>query len=269
MQQIHQRWSQVWSVEACDDIDQVPRQLAHSLCHRQAPQSIERRLARKDAPHPHARCRKYIASMPTACHPTRMTPEEGRSMLNELWDLVETLLGTGKDDLNAAEMAVRAFVTFTLTIAILRLGDKRIFGKGTLFDTVVAIMIGSIMSRAITGQAPLYATWVAGGVLIALHWLVAFLSYRVSWFGPLVKGNPVQLVDDGEVLEDRMREGAVTRNDLDQALRSQGNPPDPSSIESAYLERDGSISVVTARSEPKIVEVTVADGVQTVRLAIE
>lgn len=190
-------------------------------------------------------------------------------MLDGIWDLVQTLLGVGEEELNAGEMAVRAIVTFGVTVAILRLGDKRMFGKGTTFDTVVAIMIGSVMSRAITSSSSLLATWAAGMVLVWLHWLLGIMTFKFDWFGPLVKGNPVLLIKDGEVQQEGMREGSITPNDLEQALRVAGNTADPTDIQRAYLERDGSISVVSSKREPRILDISVADGVQTVRIAID
>lgn len=192
-------------------------------------------------------------------------------MLDTIWDTIKSLLGLNPDDLNAGQMALRTVLTFAITIAILRRGDKRLFGKGTMFDTVVAIMIGSIMSRAITGSSPLFATWVAGGVLVALHWLVAKLAFRLDWFGPLVKGNPELLIDQGRIRWDQMKESGVTRKDLDQAMRSEGIQPDPPLVDRAVLERDGSISVLPAeqRKEPSIVDISVQRGVQTVRIALE
>ena len=165
-------------------------------------------------------------------------------------------------------MAVRAVLTFAVTVATVRLGDKRLFGKGTAFDLVVAIMIGSVMSRAITGSGSLLATWLAGLVLVAMHWLLALLAFR-GWFGPLVKGRPVLLIEDGQVQRDAMRESHVTEMDLEQALRAEGREPDPSTVRLAYLERDGSISVVPCKEGPRVLEVSVADGVQTVRIAVE
>ena len=38
--------------------------------------------------------------------------------------------------------------TFVVTVAIVRLGHKRMSGNATAFDLVVAIMVGSVMSRA-------------------------------------------------------------------------------------------------------------------------
>lgn len=130
-------------------------------------------------------------------------------------------------------------------------------------------MVGSVMSRAITNTSGLVAIWVAGLVLIILHRLIATLAYHFHWFGPVVKGHAAVLVENGRVRETAMQKGHVSRLDLDQALREKGSEPDVSRIRLAYLERDGTISVVPRTAEPRVVEVAVQDNVQTVRIAIE
>jgi hypothetical protein len=110
-------------------------------------------------------------------------------VVDRMMSLLQSLLGIGAKELTPGQMALRAVLTFVVTVAIIRLGNKRLFGKGTAFDLVVAIVIGSVMSRAITNSSGLFATWLAGLVLIALHWLLATLSYHLDWFGPLVKGS--------------------------------------------------------------------------------
>lgn len=192
-------------------------------------------------------------------------------MWNDIQDILDTLFGNIETDLNAFQMAMRAIVTFIVTVAVIRIGNKRLFGKGTAYDTVVAIMIGSVMSRAITGSGSgtMLATWAAGLTLVLLHWLVSWLSYHIDSLGSLFKGHEVRLVKDGEILEEGMRETGTTRRDLDRAMREDGNVPDASRIQMAYMERDGSISVVPKSSAPKVVEVAVQDGVQTVRVVLE
>lgn len=190
-------------------------------------------------------------------------------MLREVWDAFEALLGIGSDNLGIGQMALRAVVVLLVTVAVVRIGDKRLFGKGTAFDLVVSIMIGSVMSRAITGSAPFYPTLVAGGALVGMHWLLAFLAVHLDWFGSIVKGTPVLLVKDGRILRDEARDSAITRNDLEQAIRSAGNEPDLSQVKRAWLERDGTISVIPREQKPQILDVSVADGVQTVRIALE
>jgi uncharacterized membrane protein YcaP (DUF421 family) len=66
-----------------------------------------------------------------------------------------------------------------------------------------------------------------------------------------------------------MRRTNLSTRDLAEALRQQGKPPDVSKVQFAYLERNGRISVVAARDEPRIVVVSVAEGVQTVRIELK
>ena len=192
-------------------------------------------------------------------------------MWNEIRDVVDALFGDIDTDLNALQMAMRAIVTFVVTVAVIRVGNKRLFGKGTAYDTVVAIMIGSVMSRAITGSGSgtMLATWAAGLTLIVMHWLLSTLSYHLPWFGSAIKGHEVELVRDGQVLKDGMRETGTTVRDLERAMRSDGSVPEIENIRMSYMERDGSISVVPGSSEPKVIEVSVRDGVQTVRIALD
>lgn len=107
------------------------------------------------------------------------------------------------------------------------------------------------------------AIWSGGFMLIALHWLFSWLSYRVKGFGPVVKGHALQLIRDGEDVPGAMRETSTTSRDLERTIRESGYDPGRVHIQQAYLERDGSISIVPA---PRVLEVQVEEGVQTVRI---
>ncbi|HEX8274283.1 MAG TPA: YetF domain-containing protein [Longimicrobiaceae bacterium] len=191
-------------------------------------------------------------------------------MLQEARGALEGLLGLGRDagDIEAGQMALRAVVVYAFTLGVVRVGSRRFLGKATAFDVILGIMIGSVMSRGINGSAGLVPTLAAGAVLVALHGLFAMLAFRTSWFGDWVKGRPVLLVEDGRVRPEGMRQASLTENDLAEALRLQGREPDPSRIRRAYLERNGSVSVVPREGAPRVVEVAVADGVQTVRVEL-
>ena len=83
-----------------------------------------------------------------------------------------------------------------------------------------------------------------------------------------MKGKRILLIEDGEIQRDGMRSGSITDDDLTQAIRLNTNQTDPSKIKLAYLERGGQISVIPFKREPRIVDVSVEDGVQTVRIEV-
>jgi uncharacterized membrane protein YcaP (DUF421 family) len=189
-------------------------------------------------------------------------------MIDALSDQVDTLLGT--DDINVAQMALRTLIVYVFTVAIVRLGNKRFLGKGSAFDIILAIMLGSIMSRAITASSPFFATMFgAGAVLVGLHWLFSKLSYHTPWFGSLVKGDPVLLIEDGHVQRDQARRTAITTADLEEIFRQQGQTYDPSTIERSYLERSGDVSLLPYTKEPRVLSVSVEKGVETVRIELK
>ena len=72
-------------------------------------------------------------------------------------DLPRSLLGIGAESLNPGQMALRAVLTFVVAVVIIRLGHKRLFGKGTAFDLVVAIMVGSVYAASAVGLVDLIA----------------------------------------------------------------------------------------------------------------
>jgi len=191
-------------------------------------------------------------------------------MIESLSNALGPLLGLGLDagQIGPGQMALRAIIVYGFTLFIVRLGSKRFLGKATAFDVIMGIMIGSVMSRGINGSAALHATLAAGAVLVGLHWLFGVLSFHTGWFGSIVKGSPVKLIEDGQVREDAMRGSSLSRNDLEEALRLEGMTPDPSRVALAYLERDGSISVVPREQPPRIVDIRIADGVQIARIEL-
>ncbi len=191
-------------------------------------------------------------------------------MLQTVWEQFRIWLGLGLDvaDVGALQMALRTLVVYALSLIIVRLGSKRFLSEATAFDVIVGIMLGSVMSRAINGSAPFVPTVLSGTVLVGIHWLLGILAFHAGWFGTLVKGSPVLLIKDGEVQEQNMRQTGLSPNDLEQALRLRSNQTDPAKIKLAYLERNGGISVIPRQHESRIVDVSVADGVQTVRIEL-
>jgi uncharacterized membrane protein YcaP (DUF421 family) len=191
-------------------------------------------------------------------------------MMNTALDTVRQLLGLGSDiaDVNAFQMALRTILIYVFALAIIRLGSKPFLSEATAFDVIVAIMLGSIMSSAINGAAPFVPTIVAGAVLVGAHWLLAYLTSRLDWIGPLVKGHPTLLVRDGQIQEEGLRSSGLSTRDLEEHLRLQGRTTDISSVRLACMERNGRISVVRARRAPRAVDVAVDDGVKTVRIEL-
>jgi uncharacterized membrane protein YcaP (DUF421 family) len=165
-------------------------------------------------------------------------------MFEEIGIWVVWTLGLDDGDLVSRHMIARAVVVFAFAVLIVRLGKKRFISENTAFDVILGVMLGSVLSRAITGQSPFAPTLVAALVLVGLHWLFARIAFRSDRFGTLIKGSTRLLVSDGKVDWDAMRRSNLSRNDLLEALRLRANLTDWEQVREARLERNGEISVI-------------------------
>ncbi len=171
-------------------------------------------------------------------------------------------------DLEFWQMATRAILVYVIAIAIVRMGKKRFMGRSSTFDLLLGIMLGSVLSRGITGQAPLAGCVAAGCALLLMHWALGAIAYYLDWFAILIKGRPRVLVRDGKIDKTATAKSHVGKEDLAEAMRANGRTEDPADIRLATLERSGEISVLPAPRNPEIVEVKVAEGVQSIRIEL-
>lgn len=156
-------------------------------------------------------------------------------------ELVNTLFGSG-ELLDALQMSMRSAVVFALALAMIRVSGRRSFGQRRPFDACATVLLGAVLSRAVVGASPFWATMAAGAAIVLLHRLVAMASLRWPRFETLVSGDKRELVRDGRCDRDELRKALLTGRDLDEAIRKKGGD-DHRRVRRAVLERDGVITV--------------------------
>jgi uncharacterized membrane protein YcaP (DUF421 family) len=158
-------------------------------------------------------------------------------------DMLQGLIGSTGEDLLWWQMCLRAVIVFVLGLAIVRMGGKRVRGRWGAIDVVLFVIVGSNLSRTITGEAPLLPTLAATVALFLLHSLLTSSAARWPALGPLLKGRPAQLMAEGELNRDAMRRHGVGEGDLQEALRSSGRTSTEEARE-IWIERNGHISII-------------------------
>jgi uncharacterized membrane protein YcaP (DUF421 family) len=158
-------------------------------------------------------------------------------------DAAHRIVGEDGERITLAQMTVRAVVVFLVGLVLVRVTTQRTFSKATPLDILLSIIIGSNLSRTMTGNAPLFDVIVATAALVALHAALRHLTARWDWLARIVKGKPTVIVRDGEVDRRTMRRCAVGRRELDAAVRAAGGT-EVGDVRLASIERDGSIDVV-------------------------
>ncbi len=69
------------------------------------------------------------------------------------------------------QMSMVAAIVFIASVLIPRFAHGRSFGKLAPFDVILAFMIGSLLSRATNGRAPVFETLAVVFLIILLHGL--------------------------------------------------------------------------------------------------
>lgn len=167
--------------------------------------------------------------------------------LRETWN--EWLgLDLRAEQLGFVHMALRGVVVFCFAILLSRVADRRLLGRSAGYDIMVLVVLGSVLSRAINGQARFAPTLGASAVLVLIHRLIGTLTFHSHFFSKAIKGNAQVLVRDGEVDETALRRNKITPDDLDENLRNHGNVGSVREVAEARLERNGVVSVVKEKS---------------------
>jgi uncharacterized membrane protein YcaP (DUF421 family) len=166
--------------------------------------------------------------------------------MDTVYQWLDTLFGLHASraaELSIAQVCARAFVVYLVLIAYVRFGKKRFLGEATAFDAILVIVIGSLASRGIAGNAPLGSTLAATLVLIAMHWVMSYFTRDWPALGALLKGHDTVLVRNGEIDHKALSQSHMAMDDLKQDLRQQG-VGDAAAVKEARLERSGKVSVV-------------------------
>ena len=141
------------------------------------------------------------------------------------------------------QLIVRGVVIFGVALALMRLGHKRSLARKSAFDTVLVVIVGAILARAINGSAAFFFTIVGAFVLVLLHRALGWLAYHSGKFERLIKGRPSVLLRDGTLRPEAMRRHGVTQHDLSEDLHLRGHEQ-LGELALARIERSGDISFI-------------------------
>ena len=93
--------------------------------------------------------------------------------------MLDAIFG-GMKDLTLTQESARAVLIFFYGLIMLRLSGRRTFAQMSAVDLVISIIVGSNLSRAMTGGVPFWGTLASVAVLVALHLMLAHAVAR-SW----------------------------------------------------------------------------------------
>lgn len=166
--------------------------------------------------------------------------------MREIWNDLLWVIGFDQafGELSIWQIIIRTIVVYVTALVLIRVGKRRFMGDYSAIDILLGFVLGSVLARGVTGAISILNMLIVVALLLGLHWLMATVSFYWPAFEKAVESSPRKLVENGKVIDEAVRKSKITNDELSQALREEGQVEDISEVNAAYLERDGSITVI-------------------------
>ncbi len=147
------------------------------------------------------------------------------------------------------EFVLRALVVYVVVLAMVRLSGKRTVGQFTPFDMLLVVLLGNAVQNSLIGEdTSLLGGLLLAATLLAINYLVGWMSARSAPLKRVIEGEPIVLARDGRVFRQVLRRELVSHADFDEAMRMEGCPG-IDKVKLALLETSGRITIIQHKDE--------------------
>ena len=142
------------------------------------------------------------------------------------------------------EQAAKTAIIVVVLLVGFRLTGRREIAQFNVYDLAMLMALSNGVQNAMTGGLGNLPIGLAtSSTVIVTAWALSRVLARRPRLEQRVLGSPVLLVNDGRVIDARLRQEHVSREELDEACREHG-VGSPEGCRLVVLEIDGSLSVV-------------------------
>jgi uncharacterized membrane protein YcaP (DUF421 family) len=142
------------------------------------------------------------------------------------------------------DLVARAVIVFFAVFFITRVVGRRELSTMEPFDLILLIVTGDLVQQGVTQSD--YSLTGALTVIATIALLTVALSYvnfKVPRLRPVLEGEPLVLVQDGEIIERNLRRERITLDDIREEARA-AQIESVADLRWAILEDNGHISCI-------------------------
>lgn len=142
------------------------------------------------------------------------------------------------------DLVARAVVVFIVLLLITRVIGRRELSTMEPLDLILLVVVGDLVQQGVTQSD--YSVTGAITVIATIALLTvatSYLSFKSRRLRPILDGEPIVLVQDGEIIERNLRRERITVEELLAAGRQQ-QMASLERVRFAVLETNGRISFV-------------------------
>jgi uncharacterized membrane protein YcaP (DUF421 family) len=142
------------------------------------------------------------------------------------------------------DLVIRAAVVFFFIFLVTRIAGRRELSTLQPFDLILLVVLGDLVQQGITqSDESVTGTLIVISTVTVLSIAVSWASFRSSKVRLVTEGEPIILIQDGQLIERNLRRERLSRGDLEEAARRQ-QIASLQEVRWAILEREGSISFI-------------------------
>lgn len=146
------------------------------------------------------------------------------------------------------DSVIRGLSIFVILLLVFRIAGKRTLHETTTFDFVLILIVSETVQQAmIDNDNSVTNAFILIVTLVGVNVVFSLLKQRFKWFAKITEGTPVVVIEHGRIHHDRMEKERIDQDDILNAARERRGLRGMDEVESAVLERDGSISVIPKR----------------------
>ncbi len=148
------------------------------------------------------------------------------------------------------DMVLNAAAVYVILMVMLRLAGRRTVATMTAFDFVLLLVIGEATQQALLGDdISLTGAIVVIATLVIINVGMSLLKQHVPQLSCWLDGAPLILVEHGRMLDGRMRQARIDRDDVLFAARASHGLERLDQIKYAILEASGGLTIIPAAGE--------------------
>jgi uncharacterized membrane protein YcaP (DUF421 family) len=146
------------------------------------------------------------------------------------------------------DIVIRAAVAFLFILLLTRVVGRRELNTLEPFDLILLVTIGDLVQQGVTqNDFSVTGLMLAVGTIGVLTVMFSYLPWRFQRLRPILEGEPVILIQDGNVIEKNLRRNRLTQEEIAAEARSQ-QIDSFDQIRWAVLETSGKISFIEKSS---------------------
>jgi uncharacterized membrane protein YcaP (DUF421 family) len=143
------------------------------------------------------------------------------------------------------DLVIRAVIVFFAIFLVTRVVGRRELSTMEPFDLILLIVTGDLVQQGVTqSDYSLTGALTVIATIALLTVALSYISFKVPKLRPVLDGEPLVLVQDGEVIERNLRRERITIDELLAEAR-QAQIASLKKVRFAVLETSGAISFIS------------------------